>query len=348
MFCTECGAQIPDDAAFCTNCGASTAVANEKDPSTPTADSAFSADAVPGNTVPNAQTPDFTQPLYGSSVQQQPTAQQQPTESQPPFVPSEPPRRKRSRRPIIAVVILCVVLLAAGGLAAYHFLGPGLPLPWLANESSDTHEEEDANTEQDANKEDEEKETSDDKDESDTQDNESTDEETAQKDLQNNSSGDSASDSTSSAQQGMAAVSSTEASSTLAGDNVTSYYGPDNLIDGDLGTGWAEGVDGPGVGQWFQINFSTPQEVFGVALCPGYAKSQKLFEQNGCPTRVRVSLSDGASMEMTLQDSLTSGTEMQAASFENTHLTSYVRVEILEVRPGSYYDDTVISEFNIY
>lgn len=342
MFCTECGAQIPDGAAFCTNCGASTSVANRKDPSPPTIESTFSDDAASGNTVSNAQTPDFTQPLYEGS------AQQQPTKKQPPFVSSEPPRRRRSRGPIIAVAILCIVLLTVGGLAAYHFLGPGLPLPWLANESSDTNEGEDANTEKNVDQEDEEKESSEDKDEGGRQDNESADEEASQKDLQNNRSSGSTSDSKSSAQQGMAAVSSTEASSTLAGDNVTSYYGPDNLIDGDLSTGWAEGVDGPGVGEWFQINFSTPQEVHGVDLCPGYAKSQKLFEQNGCPTRVRVSLSDGTSMEMTLQDSLASGTEVQEASFENTHLTSYVRVEILEVRPGSYYDDTVISEFTIY
>lgn len=72
------------------------------------------------------------------------------------------------------------------------------------------------------------------------------------------------------------------ASSTLAGGS----YGAGNLVDGRADTAWCEGVEGDGVGQWFELRaapgtkLSQHCHLQGLAFVPGYAKSQPVFENN--------------------------------------------------------------------
>lgn len=336
MFCQECGAKLLDDAVFCTECGApippenrQTNAASQYD-TVPQYDAAFQYDAVPGV--------DATTPMSTPQVEDN-----FPTQNYPQTAGNIPPQKKTNKGLIAACVIVAVLALAGGGLAAWHFLGPGLSLPGMSQEEEASEKDADATQDEEASEEKKEERADDaDKDEKDEK--ADKDDEAAREAEESSNNGASSN----SGATGMAAISGVSSSSTLQGDDVTSYYGPNNLIDGDYSTGWAEGVSGTGVGEWFQVDFSSPQEVHGIAICPGYAKSQKLFAQNGCPTAIRVYFSDGTTMDATLQDSLTSGVEMQGISTETTHTTDYIRVEIVSVRPGSYYDDTVISEFSFY
>lgn len=331
MFCTSCGTQVPDDAEFCTNCGTALSPAGVAGPTDDTARMPVAAPGVP-DAVP---APDQT-------------------------VPTAPaPRRPRTAL-VAGVACLAVALAAAGGLAAYHVLGPGLPLPWLA---SDDAAEEGA----DAGRDDADAEEGSPADDAgageDAGDDASSDDDADLESGEDGRSSGEAAEPTDGASaggvdgganagmggdeyQGMDAVASMSCSSVLAGDEVTSYYGTANLTDGDLSTGWAEGVDGTGVGQWFQLDLAGEQTVNRLNICPGYAKSQKLFRENGCPTRVRVHYSDGTYTELELRDQLVEGSEIQSFSTEEPHTTTYLRVEIVEVRPGTVYDDTVISEFS--
>lgn len=332
MFCTNCGAQVPDDAGFCTNCGAALSPVSAEGAADATARMPAAAPASPQA----APTPDQAAP----------------------GAPSPAPRRPRTA--LVAGIACLVVLAVAGGLTAYHVLGPGLPLPWLASEDAageDAEAEGADAAETDAEEEstaDEAEDAGDDQ-SPDADDGAATGEDgRSSGEVMEPTDGASAGGVAGGANagmggdeyQGMDAVASMSCSSVLAGDEVTSYYGTANLTDGDLSTGWAEGVDGTGVGQWFQLDLATPQTVNRLNICPGYAKSQKLFRENGCPTRVRVHYSDGTYTELELRDQLVEGSEIQSFSTEEPHTTTYLRVEIVEVRPGTVYDDTVISEFS--
>lgn len=300
VFCTKCGASIPEGATFCTNCG--TPLSSGQTGGTNVADGGSALG--PGDVRPS--------------------------------------RPKRSRGLVVAAIVLCVVALVAVGLVLWEVVGPGLP---FGREAEDTTQVEavapDASGESDAEPDAEPAPDAGDAEPAPSEDDAGT----APSDETTEPTNEAPSGS---ASQGMAAVTSVTASSVLPGDSITSYYGPNNLIDGSLSTGWVEGVDGSGVGQWFQLDFATPQDVHGVVICPGYAKSRELFEQNGCPTKVRVHFSDGAHMDVVLEDALTPGVEMQSFGTEEAHRTDYLRVEILEVRPGSSFDDTVVSEFSFY
>lgn len=85
MFCTECGAEIPDGAEFCTNCGAP--VKHDK---------VEVAHTPPAYVVPQAQAPQPQQ--YAQAPQA-----------------SEPPRRRRHTAAIVAVAIVAVALVVGGG-----------------------------------------------------------------------------------------------------------------------------------------------------------------------------------------------------------------------------------------
>lgn len=73
------------------------------------------------------------------------------------------------------------------------------------------------------------------------------------------------------------------ASSTLngeewSGDRVPAYS-VRNLGDGDPATCWAEGAEGPGVGE--KIYLSAPGRPSKISISNGYGKSKPLFEKNG-------------------------------------------------------------------
>ena len=99
------------------------------------------------------------------------------------------------------------------------------------------------------------------------------------------------------------------ASSELASDDAR--YGAAKAFDGDPATAWVEGVEGYGVtdgagevaerhplvatgggrpGESIHVRFDEPVTFEGVALRPGFLRSGRLYERNGVPAAIEVSV----------------------------------------------------------
>lgn len=71
-------------------------------------------------------------------------------------------------------------------------------------------------------------------------------------------------------------------------------YDANQVVDDDKGTGWAEGVEGWGIGQ--QLKFTWVSDVNPRLLCmvDGYPLTPDLYDRNGKPSRVTIATSAGS------------------------------------------------------
>lgn len=141
------------------------------------------------------------------------------------------------------------------------------------------------------------------------------------------------------------------ASSTLeaAGYN----YDVSNLTDLDASTCWADGESGNGTGETITFSIGQAQTVRGLAVLPGYCKSEDLYTKNAAPSAVRIEY-DGQTTEYTIDDAdLTYNSSDPMAGtvyidFGQEIQISECKVTITGVRDGSKYDDCCISEMYLY
>jgi hypothetical protein len=119
-------------------------------------------------------------------------------------------------------------------------------------------------------------------------------------------------------------------------------YAPDNLLDNDLTTAWAEGVDGPGIGQSIELTFPKPRTLVSLTLVNGCAASKAIFAANNRLQRVKLSTPAGWSKELDVTDSM----QRQVLKIAPPQKTSSVKVEILQVRKGKKFDDTCVTELH--
>lgn len=87
------------------------------------------------------------------------------------------------------------------------------------------------------------------------------------------------------------------ASSTRHGMGKVSYDA-ENVLDGKGDTAWCEGVAGGGEGQWLQFRLAPRGtgnycRLQGIALSPGYLKSQAAYEANRKVRKIRITDCDG-------------------------------------------------------
>lgn len=120
-------------------------------------------------------------------------------------------------------------------------------------------------------------------------------------------------------------------------------YSPARVIDGDINTAWVEGVEGDGIDETLTLDLGIPTEVFNVALLPGYCTSPEIWLANGRPSRVKLELSNGITIERELQDV----SYTQVISLEGIHTVSWLRLTLLDVYPGERWADTAVSELTI-
>ena len=120
-------------------------------------------------------------------------------------------------------------------------------------------------------------------------------------------------------------------------------YGVKNLYDCNHETAWVEGVSGYGVGQWIEYQRVEETEITRIKILNGYVKSDKAWSENARVKRLGVTCNGKPLCILELQNSRS----LQSFNVENLldkYSVKTFRFEILEVYPGTKYQDTVISE----
>lgn len=120
--------------------------------------------------------------------------------------------------------------------------------------------------------------------------------------------------------------------------NLFDHFGPENLLDNDPATAWAEGVRGTGVGEWALFEFGGPVQVQRLGVRSGWQADGE-FLANARPAKLRLEFSDGYAVDMPLPDA------PDWQYLEVTHSAAWVRLVILDVYPGTgRADRTCISD----
>jgi hypothetical protein len=136
------------------------------------------------------------------------------------------------------------------------------------------------------------------------------------------------------------------ASSTLgaAPSKGLSYF-PENVLDGNLDTGWSQdgsdsGIDA--VGSWLAFDLAAPTDVRQVSFINGYVKSDAVYEANARVRDIVISDDAGHQSRATLDDD-------GATQVIDVDLPGATRVTITieSVYPGSKYPDVVLTEVRL-
>lgn len=106
MYCTKCGAQIPDDSMFCTSCGAR--VGGAEDQAEPVA---FPVEDAPASAPVGQQAPQGA-PVHMAAQPRYEEPMTESAEAAQPFVPTPQPKKPKHRGRIVAAVIGGVAVVA--------------------------------------------------------------------------------------------------------------------------------------------------------------------------------------------------------------------------------------------
>lgn len=141
-----------------------------------------------------------------------------------------------------------------------------------------------------------------------------------------------------------------EASSFLWNDwnRFQENYHPNYVGDDDPATGWVEGVEGSGAGQWLRLAVTPLDGTSAVKLKirNGYQKSAALFKANARAKEITVKLlPSGATAKATLTDK--QGWQEVAVAQPAGQLRA-VELSIGSVYEGSKYADLVISDVQVF
>ncbi|MBL8601714.1 MAG: serine/threonine protein kinase [Myxococcales bacterium] len=140
-------------------------------------------------------------------------------------------------------------------------------------------------------------------------------------------------------------VSASSASSYIG--NGREQFAPQKAFDGDLATAWNESEPGHGVGSWIEARFATAVRLERVTLSAGFdAVSNRhgdLFYANAHIKRLRLRLDGGVAIERDV------GEHQRSLTLSGLNVTTRsLRVEVLDVWPGTRWADLSISEISAY
>lgn len=138
-----------------------------------------------------------------------------------------------------------------------------------------------------------------------------------------------------------------EASSSLQ-SSVGIYYGPENLIDGDITTSWQEGVEGYGEGEAIRFSFTEVRNIKTISINAGSWINNERYYANGRPKELVLVFSkegtDVRSDTVTLEDKM----EQQFMVLDEVVECDSIYIRIDSVYTGEQYEDTVIAEVGMY
>lgn len=124
MYCTKCGAQIPDGSTFCTSCGAR--VGGAEDQAEPVA---FPVEDAPASAPVGQQAPQGA-PVHMAAQPRYEEPMTEPAEAAQPFVPTPRPKKPKHRGCIVAAVI--------GGVAVVAIVAAFVVVPRIGSSSEVT------------------------------------------------------------------------------------------------------------------------------------------------------------------------------------------------------------------
>lgn len=124
MYCTKCGAQIPDGSTFCTSCGAR--VGGAEDQAEPVA---FPVEDAPASAPVGRQAPQGA-PVHMAAQPRYEEPMTEPAEAAQPFVPTPQPKKPKHKGRIVAAVI--------GGVAVVAIVAAIVVVPRIGSSSEVT------------------------------------------------------------------------------------------------------------------------------------------------------------------------------------------------------------------
>lgn len=124
MYCTKCGAQIPDDSMFCTSCGAR--VGGAEDQAEPVA---FPVEDAPASAPVGQQAPQGA-PVHMAARPRYEEPMTETAEASQPFIPTPQPKKPKHRGRIVAAVI--------GGVAVVAIVAAIVVVPRIGSSSEVT------------------------------------------------------------------------------------------------------------------------------------------------------------------------------------------------------------------
>lgn len=122
-------------------------------------------------------------------------------------------------------------------------------------------------------------------------------------------------------------------------------YAAKNLRDNKSTTVWVEGESGSGLGSWVELDLGSSQEVNGIRLWAGVWVSGDFWTRHNRPKEIQLAFDDGSTQLVTLDDEM----KMFDIPVEGgAKTTQKIRITIKSVHNGSTFDDTGISEIQVY
>lgn len=154
-------------------------------------------------------------------------------------------------------------------------------------------------------------------------------------------------------------------SSTLSGQG-SADYSKRNMFDRDMATAWVEGVQGDGTGEWIEVELNGYSIDF-IGIINGYAKDESAYIENSRIRKLKYEIildEEGPyyhdyyeNIEGTVELPDLSWAEIENNDFSEIVLEVYfggsllpvkrIRLEAVEVYPGTMYEDLCITELFI-
>lgn len=129
------------------------------------------------------------------------------------------------------------------------------------------------------------------------------------------------------------AFESATASSVLP-DEAGHNYSPSNVLKNDS-TCWCEGVESYGEGEYIQLTLFGEQTLYGLDIINGYAGTEKQYNYNSKPSKIKVEFSGGETMTTDLEVyGASERNKIQSLIFDKPVVTSYVKITIISVAKG--------------
>ena len=128
-------------------------------------------------------------------------------------------------------------------------------------------------------------------------------------------------------------------------------YSVGSLLDGNTQTCWAEGVSGIGKGESITFSSDETKTVSGLAILPGYLKSEDLFYKNGMPSEIEITSGDKSwrwSFYDFQPDFSSPMNSMVFIDFGGDVDMSECTVTLSACQSGNKYDDICITEMFLY